>query len=95
MAYISKMTFVEAKDLVRVFKEYGIVFGNVVQFIDYGNYEITGDWITDLRQDLKENPDEYDYSLKSLDEALTEALGEDIYDKLLAGELDFVQVIYV
>ena len=95
MVYISKMVFIEAEDIVRAFKEFGIVFGDVVQYTDYGNYEITDDCITNLRQDLKETPDEYDYSLKSLDEALAEALGKDIYDKLLAGELDFIQVIYV
>ena len=95
MAYISKMIFVESEYVERAFKEYGIVFDNVVQLTDYGNYEITDDCITSLREDLKENPDEYDYSLESLDEALTEALGKDIYDKLLAGELDFIQVIYV
>lgn len=91
MAYISKMVFVEAEDVERAFKEFGIVFDDVVQHTDYGNYEITDDCIMNLREDLKENPDEYDYSLKSLDEAL----GKDIYDKLLAGELDFIQAIYV
>ena len=95
MVYINKMIFIEVEDVERAFKEYGIVFDNVVQHTDYGNYEITDDCIMNLREDLKENPDEYDYSLKSLDEALTEALGKDIYDKLLAGELDFIQVIYV
>lgn len=95
MAYISKMVFVEAEDVERVFKEFGIVFEDVVQHMDYGNYEITDDCIMNLREDLNENPDEYDYSLKSLDEALAEALGKDIYDKLLAGELDFIQLVYV
>ena len=95
MAYISKMIFVESEDVERAFKEYGIVFDNVVQLTDYGNYEITDDCITNLRHELKEYPDDFDYSLESLDEALTEALGKDIYDKLLAGELDFIQVIYV
>ena len=95
MAYISKMIFVESEDVERAFKEFGIVFDDVVQHTDYGNYEITDDCIMNLREDLKEYPDEYDYSLKSLDEALAEALGTDVYDKLLAGELDFIQVIYV
>ena len=95
MAYISKMIFVESEDVERAFKEFGIVFDDVVQHTDYGNYEITDDCIMNLREDLKENPDEYDYSLKSLDEALAEALGTDVYDKLLAGELDFIQVVYV
>ena len=95
MVYINKMIFVEAEYVECAFKEYGITFDNVVQCTDYGNYEITNDCITNLRHELKEYPDDFDYSLKSLDEALTEALGKDIYDKLLAGELDFVQVIYV
>lgn len=93
--YINRMVFVEAHEIRPILEQNNIPFSKVVLYTDYATCEITTDTITDLRNDVANYPEEYGFTLADLDRALDEALGIDIYNKLLTNQIDFVQVIYV
>lgn len=93
--YINRMVFVEADEIRPILEQNNIPFSSVVLHTDYDTYEITSDTLTDLRNYVSNNPEEYGFTLADLDRALDEALGIDIYNKLLTEQIDFVQVIYV
>lgn len=93
---INKMIFIEADELRRVIDNDDI-YREVVHTTDYGTNEILSDNISKLRSNLQDDEIKSDYSftLEQLNDALDNALGKDVLDKLENGELDFVQVIYV
>lgn len=93
---INKMIFIEADELRRVIDNDDI-YEEIVYTTDYGTNEILSDNISKLRSNLQDEEikSEYSFTLEQLNDALENALGKDVLDKLENGELDFVQVVYV
>lgn len=85
--YIYKMVYAEREDLK------GIEKFNVIYDTDYGTSEILMDDIQNKVEELKNNPDDFDYTLEEFEEEMRNSLG-DAYDMLLKGELDLIQVVY-
>lgn len=85
--YIYKMVYVERDDVE------GIEKFNVIYNTDYGTSEILMDDIQNKVEELKNNPDNFDYTLEEFEEEMRNSLG-DAYDMLLKGELDLIQVVY-
>ena len=85
--YIYKMVYAEREDLE------GIEKFNVIYNTDYGTSEILADDVQNKVEELKNNPDDFDYTLEEFEEEMRNSLGE-AYDMLLKGELDLIQVVY-
>ena len=85
--YINKMVFVEDKDTENIRK-----FG-FPEYTDYGTNEIVNSQVQQRVQELKENPDDFDYTLEEFEEEMRNSLGE-AYDMLLNDTLDFVLIVY-
>ena len=85
--YIYKMVYVERDDVE------GIEKFNVIYNTDYGTSEILADDVQNKVEELKKNPDDFDYTLEEFEEEMRNSLG-DAYDMLLKGELDLIQVVY-
>lgn len=85
--YINKMIFVEENDTQNLDKF------RIIQVTDYNTQEITKDNVQDRVQELKQNPNEFDYTLEEFEEEMRNSLGE-AYDMLLNDELDFVLIVY-
>lgn len=85
--YINKTVFVEEDNTQNLDKF------NIIQETDYGTREITNDNVQNRVEEIKENPDEFNYTLEEFEEEMRNSLGE-AYDMLLNDELDFVLIVY-
>lgn len=85
--HIYKTVYVERDDVE------GIEKFNVIYNTDYGTSEILADEIQNRVEELKNNPDDFDYTLQEFEEEMRNSLGN-AYDMLLKGEIDLIQVIY-
>ena len=85
--YTYKMVFIEEEYTENLDKF------KIIQITDYNTQEITKDNVQDRVQELKENPDEFNYTLEEFEEEMRNSLGE-AYDMLLNDTLDFVLITY-
>ena len=84
--YINRVVFVEAEDLEAIEKY------NVIHHTDYDTTEIIGSELHEKLVDLIENPDDYDYAREDYEQDMRDSLGQDLYEMLLDGRVDFCLV---
>lgn len=89
----NKMIFLEREEIGAETLEF-LESNGIIDEVDYGNTELTSDMFSTMVKQF----DDYDKT-KSDGEEITlqqirEELGLDVADKLITGELDFVQIIY-
>lgn len=88
--YINKVVFVEYDERTfKGLKEYGLP-----HFTDYETQEITSDMVQNIIHELKQDESMATVKVHTFVEALSEALGSDVADVLIKGEIDFVQVVW-
>lgn len=88
--YINKVVFVEWEDIVKLSEE---IQKALVFHTDYGTDEILAGTIQDMEQAIKEDSTLWNFSYSTFKEEVTNALGEDLYNLLYKGDVDFCLVV--
>lgn len=80
--YITKMVFVEEKDIEPIIENYSII-----SYTDYGTREILAQNIRDYRENLDSTEE------KEFEQDLEQYLGSDVLNALISDEIDFILVV--
>ena len=88
--YISKVIFMEFDEIGNLDTKYG---DQIIQRTDYGTTEIVADTVQNLLSEVKEEPDNFDFTKEELLEDLNNSLGTDVVELLLNDGLDFILVV--
>ena len=88
--YINKVVFVEFSDVEELDRLYG---DNLISRTDYGTTEILSDSIQNIKQELEEDEEAYDFTYEEFKNTVGERIGTDLYALLESGEVDFCLVV--
>ena len=92
--YINKMIFMERDDFKTDDKEKNLFLEDyLMQETDYGSVEITAVHIKELLEEA-EDYNSFEKSPDEIEAIIKEAIGEEVFNMLFNGELDFIQVLY-
>lgn len=87
--YINKVVFLEYEYVEDLRKQYPFLIAET----DYGTTELINNLISDAREDWKEYKETYDLSddltYEEFKEEVSDAIGQDLFEKLDNGEVDF------
>ena len=90
--YINKVVFLEAED-VRELRE---AFPHLIQHTDYDTTELINNMISDAREDWEDYRETFDLpntlTYEDFKEEVTNAIGQDLFEALDTGAVDFCLV---
>lgn len=87
--YINKVVFLEEEYVEGLRKQYPFL----IAVTDYDTTELISNMISDAREDWQEYKETYDLpddlTYETFKEEVSDAIGQDLFEKLDSGEVDF------
>ena len=90
--YITKLVYVEINDipeeLWEELKEMGLI-----EFTDYDTFELTKDIYDNFKENMTNEPDEYEKTWEGLRQELIDCCGSDVIEALEKDEIDLIMFV--
>lgn len=90
--YITKLVYVESGDVPEQLWE-ELKAMNLIQFTDYDTLEITKDNYDNFKENMTNEPDEYEKTWEGLRQELIDCCGSDVIEALEKDEIDLIMFV--
>lgn len=90
--YITKLVYVEINDVPEELWEELKGMG-LIEFTDYDTFELTKDTYDNFKENMTNEPDEYEKTWAGLRQELIDCCGSDVIEALEKGEIDLIMFV--